>query len=28
MVPFILDAPPSWNFGYYDDTSQGYQQLA
>ncbi len=28
MVPFTLDAPPSWNFGYYDDTGLGYQQLA
>lgn len=28
MVPFILDAPPSWNFGYYDDTNLGYAQLA
>ncbi len=28
MVPFVLDAPPSWNFGYYDDTNLGYQQLA
>ena len=28
MIPFILDAPPSWNFGFYDDTSLGYAQLA
>ncbi len=28
MVPFILDAPPTWNFGYYNDASLGYAQLA
>ena len=28
MVPFILDAPPSWSLGYYDDTNLGYGQLA
>ena len=28
MLPFILDAPPSWNFGYYQDSMNGYKQVA
>ena len=28
MIPFILDAPPSWNFQYYDDATLGYGQMA
>ena len=28
MLPFVLDAPPSWNFGYYQNSLVGYQQRA
>jgi hypothetical protein len=28
MLPFTLDAPPTWNFGYYQDSVHGYQQTA
>jgi len=28
MLPFVLDAPPSWNFGYFQDNVNGYQQTA
>jgi hypothetical protein len=28
MLPFVLDAPPSWNFGYYQDSTSGYQQVS
>ncbi len=28
MLPFILDAPPSWSFTYYQNSSAGYTQLA
>ncbi len=28
MVPFILNAPPSWNFNFYDEANLGYQQVA
>jgi hypothetical protein len=28
MLPFILDAPPGWSFGYYQDGSYGYHQIA
>ncbi len=27
MLPFALDMPPSWNLGYYDDSSGGYSQV-
>jgi hypothetical protein len=27
MLPFVLDAPPSWNFGYYDATTASYSQV-
>jgi hypothetical protein len=27
MVPFALDVPPSWNFGYYNATTAGYTQV-
>jgi len=26
MLPFVLDAPPTWNFAYYQDSTDGYQQ--
>ena len=26
MLPFVLDAPPVWNFGYYLNSTFGYQQ--
>jgi hypothetical protein len=28
MLPFVLDAPPTWNFGYFQDSIHGYQQTA
>ncbi len=28
MLPFVLDAPPAWNFGYYQDSALGYQQVS
>jgi len=28
MLPFVLDAPPSWSFSYYQDSVDGYQQTA
>ena len=27
MLPFALDVPPSWNFGYYDAASASYSQV-
>ncbi|MBX8643826.1 MAG: hypothetical protein KIY12_03770 [Thermoplasmata archaeon] len=27
MLPFILNAPPSWSFAYYDSSISGYQQI-
>ncbi|MFP3190110.1 MAG: hypothetical protein RXR31_02060 [Thermoproteota archaeon] len=26
MLPFILDAPTSWNFSYYQNSTAGYLQ--
>ena len=28
MVPFVLNAPPTWSLTYYDEASLGYQQVA
>lgn len=28
MLPYVLDAPPAWNFGYFQDSVNGYQQTA
>ncbi len=28
MLPFTLDAPPSWSFTYYQDSILGYNQIA
>jgi hypothetical protein len=28
MIPFVLDAPPTWSFGYYQDSAGGYQQVS
>ena len=28
MLPFTLDAPPSWDFTYYQNSSAGYQQIS
>ena len=28
MLPFTLDAPTSWNFGYYQNSTAGYSQLS
>ena len=28
MLPFTLDAPPSWNLNYYDSSTAGYSQVA
>lgn len=27
MIPFVLDAPPSWDFTYYQGSTFGYQQV-
>ncbi len=27
MIPFTLDAPPNWDFTYYQDSTAGYQQI-
>jgi len=27
MIPFALDVPPSWNFGFYDAPMAGYAQV-
>jgi hypothetical protein len=27
MVPFALDVPPSWNYGYYDASASSYAQV-
>jgi len=27
MVPFALDVPPSWNYGFYDAAAAGYAQV-
>jgi hypothetical protein len=27
MIPFALDVPPSWNYGYYNATTAGYSQV-
>jgi hypothetical protein len=26
MLPFVLDAPPTWNFAYYQESTLGYHQ--
>jgi len=26
MLPFVLDVPPTWNFAYYRDSTDGYHQ--
>ena len=28
MLPFTLDAPPTWNFAYYQNSTAGYQQIS
>jgi len=28
MLPFVLDAPPSWDFTYYQSSILGYQQFS
>lgn len=28
MLPFTLDAPPTWSFTYYDNQQAGYEQLS
>jgi len=28
MLPFILDAPTSWNFSYYQNSTAGYLQIS
>ena len=28
MLPFVLDAPPSWGFTYYQNSIAGYQQVS
>lgn len=28
MIPFALDVPPSWNYGFYDVPNSGYAQVA
>jgi hypothetical protein len=28
MVPFLIDTPPSWDFTYYQSSTQGYQQIS